>query len=1300
MKYPVVIFVLVILAQAVIVQAVNIPRYGIFELTLTASGSYSNPYLQMPGDNSTPGFVVGTFNGPDGTQIQMDGFWDGGGTWKIRMAPTAVGTWTYSTSSTDSGLNGKIGSFTCVASGSKGFPKVNPSHTHHFAYSDGTPFYWAPVTTQIANFDTRDAEGGNRRVDNGTFQALLDVRAAQGFTGTHWGYWGFNKTGFNDHTQQNEGGPPFTNYDPDFLNPSYHQYGDLRVQALQDRGIISQISLGWPDQGIESNIGHTRLKRYWRYLIARNAAYNVTWNLFGEINEFGGDWLTHADEYGNLTRDHDPYHHLLSTHTSGDPPADFCNRSWLDYVMLQRATNVTQNWLSYNKPVINSEYLGYEDFQVTGEQMRPMIWDVRMRGGYFVYESWGNDINSPGATYSKWCNLFFENRTRYWRLEYHPELFSARPGLADPGWEYIIYLSAGGGITVNLSQASGTLDVEWYNPRTGVVTPAGTTTGGGSQSFTAPDTSDWTLHIKSPDDTAPPSVPTNVQATPQSATSIQVTWTASTDIFGMMGYKIFRNGGQVGASSATSYADGGLSPLTTYSYTVSAYDEAGNNSAESSPPATATTPADTTPPSVPTNVQATSQSSTSVQITWTASTDNIGVTGYKIFRNAVQAGTSSATSYTNTGLSPHTTYSYTVSAYDAAANNSSQSTPPATATTGWRFASVADSRGGDNGVNTATLTQIVNRINVEGVDLLIFGGDSVNGSSNDATLGSQLDTWKSVMANLTCPYYISMGNHEIGGSGSEGVVRSKFEMPTNGPTGYEELVYSFDYQNAHFVCLDSDKYNDFHRVQRSWLNSDLGATTKPYTFVYAHDPAYPKGPHIGSSLDAYPTERDDFWQILTNHGVRMYFCGHEHLYARSLEGAVYQVINGTCGAPIAYGYSGTIAKYDYVIVEINGNTVNCTTRDENGSLLDSWSYERDTTPPSVPTSVTASAQSSSMIKVMWVASTDNVALIGYKLFRNGGQIVTTTSTTYTDTGLSAGTTYSYTVSAYDSVGNNSAQSSPPATAKTFSSDTEPPSVPTNVTATALSTTSIRVAWTASTDNVAVKGYYVYRNGSYLATSTTTSYTNNGLTPNTIYSYTVAAYDASRNVSAQSSPPATAKTFSNDTQPPSVPANVSATAQTPRQVKITWTASTDNVGVAGYKIFRNANQIATSSAISCTDTGLSPSTSYSYTVSAYDTSDNNSAQSSPPVTMTTMTAIDIDVAKALGDSLSVGMISKIVTAIYSGCFYIEETERYTGIKVFPIEMPGGLAVGGVVDVGGTMQTLNGERRIDGATVVIN
>lgn len=254
----------------------------------------------------------------------------------------------------------------------------------------------------------------------------------------------------------------------------------------------------------------------------------------------------------------------------------------------------------------------------------------------------------------------------------------------------------------------------------------------------------------------------------------------------------------------------------------------------------------------------------------------------------------------------------------------------------WRFVSMADSRGSDNGVNTTVLSQIVSLINTEDCDLVIFAGDAVTGSSNNATLDSQLNTWKSIMDELTCPYYPVVGNHEIQSPTSHLIFISKFVLPTNGPPGLEELVFSFDHENAHFVGLDSNVWGDFHRVQTDWLDADLAATEKPHVFTYGHEPAYPVGPHVGSSLDVYPAERDYFWSVLSSWDTGPYFCGHEHLYNRQLRGQVYQVINGTCGAPIHTGYGGDF--YHYVVVEVDGFTVELTCKDWLGAVRDNFSY--------------------------------------------------------------------------------------------------------------------------------------------------------------------------------------------------------------------------------------------------------------------------------------------------------------------------------------------------------------------------
>src|SRR5438876_191301 len=174
----------------------------------------------------------------------------------------------------------------------------------------------------------------------------------------------------------------------------------------------------------------------------------------------------------------------------------------------------------------------------------------------------------------------------------------------------------------------------------------------------------------------------------------------------------------------------------------------------------------------------------------------------------------------------------------------------------------------------------------------------------------------------------------------------------------------------------------------------------------------------------------------------------------------------------------------------------------------------DTTAPSVPTGLTAAAVSSSQINLSWTASSDNVGVSGYRVFRGGTQIATTSTTSYANTGLSPSTTYSYTVAAFDAAGNLSAQSSSASATTPAPPDTTPPTVPTGLTASAVSSSQINLSWTASSDNVGVSGYRVYRNGSQIATTGATSPASPALAPSTTYSYTVAAYDAAGNLSAQ------------------------------------------------------------------------------------------------------------------------------------------------------------------------------------------
>ncbi|MCY9691482.1 fibronectin type III domain-containing protein [Paenibacillus alginolyticus] len=179
-------------------------------------------------------------------------------------------------------------------------------------------------------------------------------------------------------------------------------------------------------------------------------------------------------------------------------------------------------------------------------------------------------------------------------------------------------------------------------------------------------------------------------------------------------------------------------------------------------------------------------------------------------------------------------------------------------------------------------------------------------------------------------------------------------------------------------------------------------------------------------------------------------------------------------------------------------------------------------------------------------------------------------------------------------------------------DTQAPTAPTNLHATGTTTSSVSLAWNASTDNIGVTGYDIYQASTLVGSvsGSTLSYTKTGLNAGTTYTYTVKAKDAAGNVSAASnSVSATTNTSGGDTQAPTAPTNLSVTGTTSSSVSLSWTASTDNVGVTGYDVYNGASLAVSVTGTTATVTGLAASTTYTFTVKAKDAAGNVSAASS-------------------------------------------------------------------------------------------
>jgi acid phosphatase type 7 len=415
--------------------------------------------------------------------------------------------------------------------------------------------------------------------------------------------------------------------------------------------------------------------------------------------------------------------------------------------------------------------------------------------------------------------------------------------------------------------------------------------------------------------------------------------------------------------------------------------------------------------------------------------------------------------------------------------------------------------------------------------VLLLGDNQYYCGGYQAWLQSYDRSWGRVKG-ITRP---APGNHEYltsGGTdcnsanaGAAGYFRYFGAAAGDPAKGY----YSYDVGSWHFIVLNSECTDvggcGPTSPQGQWLRADLASHPNLCTLAYWHIPLFSSG---GRASSRYKT----FWDALYDADADVVLNGHDHTYERFApqrpDGVadpvrgIREFVVGTGGSnhtsfttifansevrnSATYGVLRVtlrLAGYDWQFVPEAGKT-----------FTDSGSGQchgpnSDQTPPTAPTGLTANAQAPNHVTLSWTASTDNVGVTGYRVTRNGSVVATLTGTTYDDRSALPNTTYDYTVVAFDAGGNVSPASN--VARATTPPDTTRPTAPANLTATAVGS-SVSLAWTASTDNVGVSAYDVIRGGVVVGTSTTTSYSDAAVNPNTTYTYTVKARDASGNVS--------------------------------------------------------------------------------------------------------------------------------------------------------------------------------------------
>jgi chitodextrinase len=530
-------------------------------------------------------------------------------------------------------------------------------------------------------------------------------------------------------------------------------------------------------------------------------------------------------------------------------------------------------------------------------------------------------------------------------------------------------------------------------------------------------------------DTVPPTAPSGLGATAVNGGRVDLTWTASSDNVAVAGYRVFRNGVQIGATTATTYSDTTAVPSTSYTYHVVAYDTSGNVSSPSNT-VTVQTPADTLPPTTPSGLVASAVGPAEVDLTWSPSTDDVGVAGYEILRDGVQIGTSSTASYADLTTRSSTTYSYTVRAYDVVGNRSGESTaanvttPAAPTVLTFRPAAdtfvQSDTPGTNYGANTAigTDNSPIKRM------LLKF---AVTGIEGRQILSAKL--------RLRCVNASGVGGafHRVANtSWTEGGVTWN-----NAPPG----------DSATLGQLGSVSIGTWYEVDVTQLVSGDGTFSLDATSTSSDGADYTsKEGAVGSlpelvvttsstlSDTIAPTVPTDLTATATGAG-RVDLSWAPSTDDVGVTG--YNIFrNGAqVGSSTTPSFADSTAlpqtSYSYAVsaFDASGNT---------SALSDpaAVTTPADTTAPSVPANLTATAAGSNQVNLAWTGSTDDVAVSGYEVSRDGIAVGTSPTPSFADTSAQPSTTYTYTVAALDAAGNrsqesNSATATTPAAAATL-----------------------------------------------------------------------------------------------------------------------------------------------------------------------------------------------------------------------------------------------------------------------------
>lgn len=763
------------------------------------------------------------------------------------------------------------------------------------------------------------------------------------------------------------------------------------------------------------------------------------------------------------------------------------------------------------------------------------------------------------------------------------------------------------------------------------------------------------IGVPSQDKTAPSDV-TNLTTSNLSTASVILSWSASTSE-DVVGYEIYNGSTLVTSTANTSYTIIGLLESTQYTFTVKAKDAAGNLSSGIS---VSITTIDGTAPDNVTGLTVSNVTQTTLTLSWNASLSS-DILSYDIYQGDTLLGNVTGNIYNVSGLTDSTQYTFTIKSKDTTGNVSNGSsvtirTVDATSP----IITISPNGSNFNSDIYVTLSSNENATiyySLDGSDPSLVYNGAIKISATNTIKYYGVDFSNNSSAIQSAIYTLDTFtpiNDIDGGSFTEtptsivdgGVFTESNTSTIDGgtfadvtaPNNVTNLTKSNVTANSLTLTWDASTSTDVSSYDIYNGTTLLGNTTSTtynivglsekttYTlWVKARD-AYG---NVASGTSVTATTLDVTAPVdVTNLEVSNILQSSLTLTwnaSTSNDVNSYDVYNGTNLVGNVTGTTCSVtglspnASYTFTVKSKDGSG-NIST----GVSITTTTSAPDTTAPNEVTNLVVNNITQTGATLSWTASTSS-DISSYGIYNGGTFVTEITGNSYDVTGLTANTSYTFTVKSKDTMGNISNGAS--VTLTTSAADTTPPSEVTNLATSNVLDTSLTLTWTASVSSD-IASYDVYNGATLLGNTTSTTYNVTGLTANTAYTFTVKSKDTSGNVSTGAS---ISKTTYGDTTPPSNVTGLNITNLADRSLKLNWTASSSS-DVSGYNIYNGATLITTVTTLFYSVTGLTPSTAYTFWVKAKDVAGNEAsgtsvntttnADTTAPVNVTQLGAIDI------------------------------------------------------------------------------